>query len=397
MLLSGGIINLGDDSIKLNADAFTSKGSATTQKIDFHGTDGGTIKAKNMVLTETADGGLNLGDSGNLAIADTLTIENTSGGTSGLNFVVKTGNLAVGSTIQSENTAAKLVLGVSGSSKATLTLGEIVSKTNHTADQGSINVDLSLAGQDNTNRSQLDIDYGTWSAQSIATKKANIDIGAASINALDLQDVDHKWGLNVKKLALGSTGDTVEVYQNIEGSAQDQELTVAELTSVAGAKINVHGDMTLNGKFSSGSLADDPADDTYGVDLKAGTIVMQAGGQLAIDKDALTAINISGGTVTLKGYEDGSIKSAIGSTVKLNFAADYGVISDAAIVELRKKLFGKTADTDRLEGTLNLGGAELEGLVVNPETNEIAWQDVETKKDIISETFRKFVYRPNIV
>ena len=136
MLLSGGIINLGDDSIKLNADAFTSKGSATTQKIDFHGTDGGTIKAKNMVLTETADGGLNLGDSGNLAIADTLTIENTSGGTSGLNFVVKTGNLAVGSTIQSENTAAKLVLGVSGSSKATLTLGEIVSKTNHTADQG---------------------------------------------------------------------------------------------------------------------------------------------------------------------------------------------------------------------------------------------------------------------
>ena len=382
--LSGGIINLGEDTLKLNANVFTS-GSAANQKISFNTGVESTLKAKNMVLTETADGGLNLGDSGNLAIADTLTIENTSGGTSGLNFVVKTGNLAVGSTIQSENTAAKLVLGVSGSSKATLTLGEIVSKTNHTADQGSINVDLSLIGKNQQSGSSLDIEYGTWDAQSIATKNANIDIGAASINALDLQDVDHKWGLNAQKLALGASGDTVNVYQNIEGSTVDQELVVADLSTASGSKINVHGDMTLNGNFSSGSNATSPDDDTYGVDLKSGTIAMQAGGTLTIDNDALTAINISGDTVTLKGYEAGSIASATGSTVKLNFAADYGVISDAAIVELRKKLFGKTADTDRLEGTLNLGGAELEGLVVNPETNEIAWKDVETKKDIISD------------
>ena len=382
--LSGGIINLGEDTLKLNADVFQS-GAAANQKISFNAGAESTLKAKNMVLTETADGGLNLGDSGNLAIADTLTIENTSGSASGLNFVVKTGNLAVGSTIQSENTAAKLVLGVSGSSKATLTLGEIVSKTNHTADQGSINVDVSLIGSGSTAQSQLDIEYGTWTAQSIATDNASIDIGLSSISAAELQDVDHKWGLNAQKLALGKSGDTVNVYQNIEGSTVDQELVVADLSTASGSKINVHGDMTLNGIFSSGSNADDASDDTYGVDLKSGTIAMQAGGTLTIDKDALSAINISGDTVTLKGYEAGSIASATGSTVKLNFAADYGVITDKAVIELRKQLFGKANDTDRLEGTLNLGGAELEGLVVNPETNEIAWKDVETKKDIISD------------
>ena len=380
--LSGGVINLGDGTLKLNANAFTATGTAATQKIDFHSTAGGTIKAKSMTLTETADTGLGIGASGNLAIADTLTIENTH--TASGNFVVNTGNLAVGNIIQSEDTNAKLVIGKDSVSKATLTLGEIKSKTNHNADQGAINVDLSLAGQDNANLSQLDIEYGTWDAQSIATKNANIAIGAATISAAAIQDVDHKWGLNVKKLALGSTGDTVNVYQNIEGSAQDQELTVAELTSVAGAKINVSGDMTLNGKLDNKNTPDNHDDDTYGLDIKAGTIVMQAGGQLTIDKDALTAINISGGTATLKGYEAGSIESATGSTVKLNFATDYGVISDAAIVDLRKKLFGK-AETERLEGTLNLGGAELEGLKVDKETNEIAWKDVEAKKDIISD------------
>ena len=381
--LSGGVINLGDGTLKLNADAFTATGTAATQKIDFHGTAGGTIKAKSMTLTETAAAGLGIGASGNLAIADTLTIENTH--TASGNFVVNTGNLAVGNTIQSEDTNAKLVIGKDTTSKATLTLGEIVSKTNHTADQGSINVDLSLAGENTGNRSKLDIDYGTWSAQSIATKNANIDIGAATISAIELQDVDHKWGLNAQKLALGSTGDTVNVYQNIEGSAQDQELVVAELTSVDGAKINVSGDMTLNGKLDNKNTPDNPDDDTYGLDIKAGTIVMQAGGQLTIDNDALAAINISGETVTLNGYTDGAITSATGSTVKLNFAADYGVISDAAVVELRKKLFGKAADTDRLEGTLNLGGADLEGLKVDQETNEITWKDVEAKKDIISD------------
>ena len=381
--LNKGTINLGDSSIKLNASDFTSADAAADKKIAFHTTNGGTIKAKSMTLTETADAGLGIGASGNLAIADTLTIENTH--TASGNFVVNTGNLAVGNIIQSEDTSAKLVIGKDGTSAASLRLGEIKSKTNHTSDQGQINVDLSLAGQNDSTRSTLKIDYGTWDAQSIATKNANIDIGAATISAAALQDVDHKWGLNAKKLALGSTGDTVNVYQNIDGSTQDQELTVAELTSVDGAKIKVHGDMTLNGKFSSGSDATSPDDDTYGLDIKAGTIVMQAGGQLTIDKDALTAINISGETVTLNGYTDGAITSATGSTVKLNFAADYGVITDKAVIELRKKLFGKTADTDRLEGTLNLGGAELEGLVVDKETNEIAWKDVESKKDIISD------------
>ena len=382
--LSGGTINLGEDTLKLNADVFQS-GAAANQKISFNAGVESTLKAKNMVLTETADGGLNLGDSGNLAIADTLTIENTSGGTSGLNFVVKTGNLAVGSTIQSEDTAAKLVLGVDQSSKATLTLGEITSKTIHTADQGSINVDVSLIGSGSTAHSQLDIDYGTWNAQSIDTKNATIAIGAASITADALKDVDHKWGLNAQKLALGASGDTVNVYQNIDGSTVDQELVVADLSTASGSKINVHGDMTLNGKFSSGSDATSPDDDSYGVDLKSGTIAMKAGGTLTIDKDALSAINISGDTVSIKGYEAGSIASATGSTVKLNFAADYGVITDKAVIELRKQLFGKANDTDRLEGTLNLGGAELEGLVVDQETNEIAWKDVEAKKDIISD------------
>ena len=206
-----------------------------------------------------------------------------------------------------------------------------------------------------------------------------------SNEATAIQKLNHNWGLTADKLVVGTTNAAnVNVEQNINGSTAEQELVVNDLAVKTGSKITLKGDMTLNGKFSSGTSAEDPSDDTFGVELVAQAIDVQAGGFLTIQNDALNAIKIEGDTVTAKGYTDGALKSHTGSTVKLAFADDYGVISDKALQELRKKLFGLTNDTDKLDGTLSIGGAQISGLEVN-EKGEIAWDKVATNKDVVTD------------
>ena len=137
--------------------------------------------------------------------------------------------------------------------------------------------------------------------------------------------------------------------------------------------------MTLNGKDNTQTSAND-----YGVKIDiADAITVNQGGSLTITDAALKAITISGDNVTLNGYATGAIESTTGSTVKLDFADDSVVISDKALQALRKQLFGLTNDTDKLAGTLNIGGAQISDLKVTD--GAIAWDKVATNKDVVTD------------
>ena len=390
ILIDKGTVDTLETSIdtELSVDDLASGTSVTANKITFHETNGGTLNTQSLSLKDNGSAaGLDIGSKGTIDVGNTLTL--TADDASG-DFVVKTGNLVLGNEVKSGNNA-KLVIGNSGTSAAKLDLGSVWVENEavqHSADAGQVRVDLALAGQSTQDKqkSELNVKYGQWSAKEITAEFADINIGYdVSNEASAIQKLNHNWGLTADKLVVGTTNAAnVNVEQNINGSTAEQELVVNDLAVKTGSKITLKGDMTLNGKFSSGTSAEDPSDDTFGVDLVAQAIDVQAGGFLTIQNDALNAIKIEGDTVTAKGYTDGALKSHTGSTVKLAFADDYGVISDKALQELRKKLFGLTNDTDKLDGTLSIGGAQISGLEVN-EKGEIAWDKVATNKDVVTD------------
>ena len=387
ILIDKGTVDTLETSIdtELSVDDLASGTSVTPNKITFHNANGGTLNTQSLSLKDNGSAaGLDIGP-GTIDVGGSLTL--TADDASG-DFVVKTGNLVLGNEVKSGNNA-KLVIGKSGTSAAKLDLGSVWVENEavqHSADKGQVRVDLALAGQSATTnqKSELNVKYGQWSAQEINAEFADINIGYdVSNEASAIQKLNHNWGLTVDKLALAETnGANVVVNQNINGSTAEQELVVNDLAVKTGSKITLKGDMTLNGKLNDQGDTD-ATNDTFGVELAATSIDVQAGGFLTIQNDALNAIKIEGDTVTLKGYTAGALKSHTGSTVKLAFADDYGVISDKALQELRKQLFG-LGEADKLDGTLSIGGAQISGLEVN-EKGEIAWDKVATNKDVVTD------------
>ena len=383
ILINKGTVDTLDTSIDatLYTTDIVSNDNLQPNKIAFH-TDGGELNTQNLSLAESGADGLSIG-AGTIDVGGTLTL--TAKDASG-NFVVNTGNLVLGNEVKSGNNA-KLVIGESGTSAAKLDLGSVWVENEavqHSADAGKVRVDLALAGKDGSKKSELNVKYGQWSAKEITAEFADINIGYdVTSEPNDIQKLNHNWGLTADKLALAETnGANVVVNQNINGSTAEQELVVNDLAIKTGSKITLKGDMTLNGKLNDQG-DQDATNDTYGVDLVAQAIDVQAGGFLTIQNDALNAIKIEGDTVTAKGYTAGALKSHTGSTVKLAFADDYGVISNNALKALREKLFGLSGD-NKLDGTLSIGGAQISDLEVN-EKGEIAWDKVATNKDLVTD------------
>ena len=384
VLINKGTVDTLETSIdtELSVGDLKSSNNVTANTITFH-TNGGTLNTQSLSLKDNDDkDGLSIG-AGTIDVGGSLTL--TAKDASG-DFVVNTGNLVLGKEVKSGNNA-KLVIGNSGTSAAKLDLGSVWVENEavqHSADAGQVRVDLALAGKDGSKKSELNVKYGQWSAKEITAEFADINIGYnVTSEPASIQKLNHNWGLTADKLVVGTTNAAnVNVEQNINGSTAEQELVVNDLAVKTGSKITLKGDMTLNGKLNDQGDKD-PTNDTYGVELVAQAIDVQAGGFLTIQNDALNAIKIEGDNVTATGYAAGALKSHTGSTVKLAFADDYGVISDKALQELRKQLFG-LGETDKLDGTLSIGGAQISGLEVN-EKGEIAWNKVATNKDLVTD------------
>ena len=385
--INGGKVDTLDTDLTLDASVLANAANDDAAakgdyKIYFAKSASGKLHTQNLKLTDTTGNGLSFGDATNnqsiIRVHDTLNVHAQAA--SG-NFAVKTGQLVVHQNLISENNSS-LTLGADSSSSAHLTLGELNVENGaavHSADQGTVGINLNFVGNSGTDKDLFKINYGTWTAKDISAKNTLVTVGYDLTNPKKAANAkfDHKWGLDADKLVL-DTGANVTVYQNIANSTQAQELVVDNLDMKAGSKIALNGDMTLNGKDNSATTPTD-----FGVKIAdADAITVNQGASLTITDAALKAITISGDNVTLNGYADGSIESTTGSTVKLAFADDYGVISDKALQELRKKLFG-LGDTAKLAGTLSIGGAQISGLEVTD--GEIAWDKVATNKDVVTD------------
>ena len=383
--INGGKVDTLDSDLTLDASVLANAAAADNAskgdyKIYFAKTAEGKLHTQNLKLTDSGGAGLDFGNTSDnksiIRVHDTLNVnaKDASG-----SFAVKTGQLVVHKNLISENNSS-LKLGVSGTSSAHLTLGELNVENGvavHSADQGTVGVNLSFDGKDSGAEDLFKINYGTWTAKDITAKNTLVTVGYDLNNKPNNAKFDHKWGLDADKLVL-DTGAKVTVYQNIANSTQAQELVVDTLDMKAGSKIALNGDMTLNGKDNSGNTPTD-----FGVKIaEADAITVNQGAYLTITDAALKAIKIENDTVTLNGYADGSIESTTGSTVKLDFADNYGVISDNALKALRKKLFG-LGETDKLAGTLNIGGAQISDLKVTD--GAIDWDKVATNKDVVTD------------
>ena len=383
--INGGKVDTLDTDLTLDASVLANAANDDAAakgdyKIYFAKSASGKLHTQNLKLTDSGGAGLDFGDATNnqsiIRVHDTLNVKakDPSG-----SFAVKTGQLVVHQNLISENNSS-LKLGVSGTSSAHLTLGELNVENGtavHSADQGTVGINLNFVGKASGSEDLFKINYGTWNAKEISAKNTAVTVGYDLTRKVQNAKFDHKWGLDADKLVL-DTGAQVTVYQNIANSTQAQELVVDTLDMKTGGSIVLSGDMTLNGKDNSATTPTD-----FGVKIAdADAITVNQGASLTITDAALKAIKIENDTVTLNGYADGSIKSTTGSTVKLDFADDYGVISDNALKALRKKLFG-LGETDKLAGTLNIGGAQISDLKVTD--GAIAWDKVATNKDVVTD------------
>ena len=195
ILIDKGTVDTLDTSIdtELSVDDLASGASVIANKITFHETNGGTLNTQSLSLKDnnTPDG-LDIGP-GTIDVGGSLTL--TAKDASG-DFVVKTGNLVLGNEVKSGNNA-KLVIGESGSSAAKLDLGSVWVENEavqHSADAGQVRVDLALAGKDGSNKSELNVKYGQWSAKEITAEFADIKIGYdVSNEATAIQKLNHNW------------------------------------------------------------------------------------------------------------------------------------------------------------------------------------------------------------
>ena len=382
---AGILINNGTvDTLLTSIDAtlyttdIVSNDSVQDNKIAFHSA-GGTLNTQDLSLAESGTAGLSIG-AGTIDVGGTLTL--TAKDASG-NFVVNSGNLVLANEVKSSNNA-KLVLGKESTGSATLQLGDIyfdedTNKIEHTADTGAkVDVDLELAGKASNDTSKLTVKYGHWTAKDITAKNADITIGSGSfaVEGAD-DDQDHKFGLTANALTLNDDAK-VTVHQNLEGSTQAQELVVGKLSTTATDAITLHGDMTLKGDGSEANK--------FGLALKAKAISVEQGGSLTITDAALNAIKIEGDNVTIQdnAYAANALVSKTGSVVNLDFTSGTS-LSDAALTQLRKKLFDLNGK-DHLAGTLNVGDATIAGLPTVGGDGKVAWSDLAANKDVITDT-----------
>ena len=373
--VNGGTVTTSDVTLDAAMLIAAADANSANYNIVFNSTSGGKLLTNNLTLTDTTGNGLAFDHANGksmVRVTDTLNIsaKDASG-----SHAIKQGNFFVGKKIKSDNSSS-LTIGDKGKSLAILTLGELSVENNvvsHSADSGSIGVALTIAGENNSNKSKLAINYGTWDADSISATNADMTVGFDLSQNTTLGKYDHKWGLDVDKLSL-SESSTLTIHQNNQASTTANELVVDELSVAAGSKISLFGDMILNGKSGA---------QNNGIDLKTSAIDVETTGYLTITGEALKGISINGDNVSLTGYALGSITTNPGAVVKLDLANDFGTISQTAIENIRKELFGKQSGTF-IEGTLNLGGAQIAGLETDA-NGKISWDKIEPQKDIVSD------------
>ncbi|MDT3662639.1 MAG: hypothetical protein ROM54_03855, partial [Anaerobiospirillum sp.] len=374
VVLSGGTISL-EGNASIAADKLISTGSAADGKLLFSGS-GNTLEI-NGQLTLTGTSNVNIG-AGNNLVAGSLQLKNVSSNKATL----QTGNISVYEALTTST--ATNTISVSG---ATLSLGgwadlgEDATYDQALTTTGLIEGNLSV----DATSSSVKVLNGTWTGSSstvtvnsgslVVGQTGMVDASGAAITAtLDIAKLD-------AKTAYAVSAD--EVTGGVEVRA-GSTIKTTELNAAANS-INVDGTMEVAGKYDSGSNAEDASDDTYGVNLASGSVVVNYGGKLnfgEVATDAITLGTEAGKLIQVAGntFAAGAINLS-GGEVGFAFDSTQSFSKDA-IAELRADIFGVTAGK-LVDGFINLGEGTIQGMPSG--SGDIAWDDLEGFSDIIAD------------
>ena len=275
------------------------------------------------------------------------------------------------------------------SGAAVLNLGEI--QTIKGVNVAKFGEDTTIADNLTTNTGDINVNAGEWKAKSVAVSGTGsvLTIGNDG-SKLDADGNEITASLHIKDTLSSKIGNGVLVEST--GSLLTKNIAVD-----ATGDIVVKGNMTITGEKVEN--ADDPSIiDSYGVDLAANAISVKKGGSLTLGEDATAALKLedaaSDGSSPNDGiisnvvnqdtnsFTQGALASDVGSTVNLSFAA--GTKFDkAGLDSLKSLLFG--AGGTQLKGFLNIGDAEIKGLVfANPDNTAITFDELNKFDGIVS-------------
>lgn len=337
--------------------------SAANNTVVLSGT-GNVVSANNAWFTDSASAGLLLGNGNTLDIEETLTLDATSGG-SGADFTVKNGTLLVGKSLTSNNTDKAIVIGNYNSKAASLQLGIYEVETDaygyktiagkqgklesHSAESGSVGVNLKLSGLDTSKTANLDVLFGKWTAKDIDATKAKITVGEADSKIQYPEGATPS--LTASKLTLG-TDAALTV-----NAGTDATFDTLTMNGASGSKMEILGKVTINGleKVTDGNQE-------AGYNVTAGDITVTGrDASLTLGSKALADLDFAGANLDSGNKYLNNI--ALDEYAVLKLDLDNSVSLDESKIAKLRKEFIKDNDGSVLEkGYINLGNAKITGL-----------------------------------
>ena len=384
---SGAVFTLDNGSTLDVTGSLTLKGAQLTKTDITSATTGivttnGLVKVSDtLTVTDIADAGLDIGDSGSV-LADKVVLNVT-------NKTAAPAKLASGSitVLGGLSTDSEKGFEINGA-KSSLNLGLIETDTNtgistSLSTGGSIDNDVLISGSKGL------VDSGVWNAKNVTVSGASAELRVGTTTSLfDAQDQAITATLKVDgKL---STTEANALKINKDGIVEAKQFV-----SSAESGASVEGKLVILGKTTETAGPDGTNTiNDYGVGLGTakGVYVARDGvltlGEVASQSIKLTETN---GVVTAVANQDGvtsfvsgtsgALETALGGTVELTFA-DTVKFDEAGLESLRGLLFG--TDGTQHKGYLNIGKASISGLTVTD--GAIAWDDLSKFDDIANIT-----------
>ena len=362
---------------------------ASGDKVVLSGT-GNVVSANNAWFTDSGTNGLQLGHQNELVIAETLTLDAKSGG-SGADFTVKNGTLLVGQSLTSNNTDKTIVIGNDTTNAATLQLGDYEVETDaygyetiagkqgklesHSAESGSVGVNLKLVGKDKTDSANLNVVFGKWTAKDITAANAKINVGAADSKIQYPEGATPS--LTAVKLTLGTDASLTV------NAGTDATFDALTMNGASGSKMDIKGKATINGltKVSGGNQE-------AGYNVTKGDITVTGrDASLTLGSKALADLDFAGNTLDANNKYLNNIALDKYAVLKLDLA-DTVTLNKDKIVALRKEFIKGNTGAALNSGYIHLGAAKIEGLNIDKQTNTIQWSKYKDFSDIQGGTFQ---------
>ena len=334
------------------SDISTSKPTAPVINFDAKADQsGGTLEVAETLTITGANTAVNIGADGNIQ-ANVLNLKADSAADTKLG----SGNYIVLNSLTSESES--LVDAQAGSN---IQFGKLayVNGENDTDGYKVLTGDGTIAAKFKGTSGDHAIVASNWTAeQDLSISGGSFKIGDATKKDADGNII--KTSLTVAGKLDAAAGVTV---------AKESTLNANELNASAQTAITVEGTANVAGKAGTES----GATGLYGVALGAsGALTINEGGVLNFTDKALEGFHFNETSNALLNDKvtDGSIVTAAGSQVNLNYASDTTITVD------QLANLNKVFDNGTINGIVNLGDATLDGL--KPDANkEITWTDAQ--------------------